>query len=114
MLQYIGEVRSAKLSERKDKNTGKIEYSTQVTLEQVIVDKNGEDEIETKNFFLPHDDLDFLKSIKGKYLLIQMRFLQVKTGTYLFEDEDFDYLVFDKNPHDFSLKRDDPKLKKAS
>ncbi len=113
---YIGKIQVAKQSGRKDKTSGQMVFTTQVTALFETTDKNGETEMSMENISLPMADLDILKSSKGKYIAIPYTTINTPKGTYTFPDDNLMYRILENNPMDESQKpiKTRPQGEKAS
>lgn len=83
---------------RVDKKTGEVFSSIDVTVTFESQDLQGYliKSTETINYdFSMKSKLD---SIKGKYIAIPYRFLNTRTGAYMFPDDNLDFQVFLSNP----------------
>lgn len=102
MLQMIGKLDEVKPTEHKNKNTGKIEYSTQLTIEFVGIDLKGYKAKTVESIQVDEDEFDRFNDLIDKYVLVTFKIIKAKTDTYIFPDSEMPILTFDKNPLDYS------------
>lgn len=101
-LQYIGRIDEVKPTEHKNKNTGKVEYSTQLTVEFAGYDEKGYKVKTVENIQVDEEQYDRFYDLIDKYICITYKIINAKTGTFIFPDPDMPILSFDKNPLDYS------------
>lgn len=94
----IGQVMGAKATTRKDKVTGQVIANTEVIVQYMDHDKNGELILDTDTVQFPADQLQTFKDNIQKFIVIPYIFLAVRSGTYMLVNEDVDYHFFDTNP----------------
>jgi hypothetical protein len=94
----IGQIVGVRPITRKDKSTGEILQSVDVSVQSNLTDNDGYDlpNIETINF--PFSMISKFQAYKGKYVAIAYRFMPTKNGNYLFVDESIAIIPFDSNP----------------
>lgn len=88
----------AKATTRKDKTTGALIANTEVIVQYMDHDKNGELVLDTDTVQFPAEHLPKFKENLQKFIVIPYIFLAVKTGTYILPNEELDYHFFDTNP----------------
>ena len=103
MLQMIGKLDEVKPVEHKNKNTGKIEYSTQLTIEFSAYDAKGYRVKTVENIQVDEDEQDRFDGLIDKFLCVTFKIINAKSGTFIFPDSDMPILDFEKNPLDYSL-----------
>ncbi|PSM52714.1 hypothetical protein CBLAS_0831 [Campylobacter blaseri] len=94
----IGLVDEVRPISRTDKKTGEVLNSIDVTITFEGHDTKGYliKNTETVNFdFFLRAKFD---EVKGKYIGIPYRFLNTRTGAYMFPDDSMDFQVFENNP----------------
>ncbi len=96
--QFIGQIKGAKATSRKDKSTGATISNTEVIIQFEDHDKNGELVLDTNTVQFPIDELQILKDNVNKYICVHYVFLQTPKGSYLFPDENMAYQFYDYNP----------------
>ena len=112
ILQLIGKVDEVKPTEHKNKNTGKVEYATQVTIEFEAYDEKGYKVKTVENIQVEEDEQERFEDLIEKYVCVTFKIINAKTGTFIFPDPDMPILNFDKNPLDYSsFKRPNRNLK---
>ena len=112
LLQNIGQLLGVRPVERKNKNTGKIDMSAEVTVQYEAIDEKGFKRFSTENISLDYDDyFDELSNNIGKYACITYVTITTSNGAMFFPDNDMPVLYFDKNPLDYS--KFDRTVKKA-
>lgn len=94
----IGQVMGAKPVTRKDKATGINQSSTEITVQYIDYDKNGElvMDVDVINY-----DIKFLDEFKqnvGKFIAVPYLYLNLPKGTYLFPDEMMSHHFYTTNP----------------
>lgn len=94
----IGQVMGAKSVVRKDKATGVNQSSTEVTVQFVDYDKNGElvMDVDVVSYDIKH--LDEFKTNVGKFVAIPYLYLNTPKGTYIFPDEMMGHHFYNTNP----------------
>ncbi len=102
ILQLIGKLDEVKPTEHKNKNTGKIEYATQLTVEFSAYDEKGYRVKTVENIQVEEDEQERFDGLIDQYLCITYKIINAKTGTFIFPDPDMPILSFDKNPLDYS------------
>lgn len=94
----IGQIIGVRPVTRKDKTTGEITHSVDVSIQSNLVDNDGYDlpNIETINF--NYSMLSKFQSYKGKFIAVAYKFMPTKNGNYLFVDDSIQLIPFDNNP----------------
>lgn len=110
-LLMIGKLDEVKPTEHKNKNTGKIEYSTQLTIEFTAYDEKGYRVKTVENIQVDEEEFDRFDAQIDNYLCVTFKIITAKTGTFIFPDADMPILTFDKNPLDYSAYKRPPKNK---
>jgi len=95
---FIGLVDEVKPTSRKDKTTGQVTMSAQLTATFQAVDNEGYTCKSTEDIGFPIDLLGGLQQAKGKYIVIPYKTISTKNGTYTFPDDALSFQVLDKNP----------------
>ena len=95
---FIGLVDEVRPMSRKDKTTGQVSMSTQLTATFEVVDSEGYKVKSTEDISFSIDLLGSLQAIKGKYISIPYKTINTKNGTYTFPDDALNFATFDKNP----------------
>jgi hypothetical protein len=100
----IGQIVGVRPITRKDKSTGEVIQSVDVSIQTNLVDNDGYDlpNIETINF--PYSMVAKFQTYKGKFVGIPYRFMPTKNGNYLFVDESISFIPFESNPLDIKKK----------
>jgi len=94
----IGQIKGAKISTRKDKATQQTISNTEVIVQYEDYDKNGDLVLDTDTLQFSVEDLEKFKSNLNKFIVVNYIFLATKTGTYMFQDENMNYHLYDTNP----------------
>jgi hypothetical protein len=102
ILHMFGKLDEVKPVEHKNKNTGKIEYSTQLTVEFIAYDEKGYKVKSVENIQVDEDEFDRFDAHIDKYIMVTHKIINAKSGTFIFPDVDMPILTFDKNPLDYS------------
>lgn len=108
---YIGQIKGAKTTSRKDKVSHVKTYYCEVTVQFEDYDKSGELVLDTQHIQFDINELQGFKDNVNKYISIPYIFLVTKTGSYMFPNDDMPYNVFEQNP---LFKINNPKDKKIS
>lgn len=96
--QFIGQIRGAKVVTRKDKTTQQVIANAEVIIQFEDHDKNGELVLDTNTIQFPADELQIFKDNVGKFICVHHVFLNTKSGSYLFPDDNMQYHFYDTNP----------------
>lgn len=96
--QYIGQIKGAKSTSRKDKTTHKDIYNCEVTVQFEDYDKNGELVLDTQHIQFDMSEIQTFKDNINKFIAIHYIFLNVKSGSYMFPNESMPYSIYDTNP----------------
>lgn len=94
----IGQVMGAKHVSRKDKTTGLNTVTTEVTIQYLDYDINGELVMDIDVVSYPSKSLDEFKANVNKFVAIPYLYLNIPKGTYLFPDEMMSYHFYNTNP----------------
>ncbi|MFK5882369.1 MAG: hypothetical protein QM482_09165 [Sulfurospirillum sp.] len=95
---FIGKVDEVRPISRKDKTTGQVNMSSQLTATFETIDNDNYTVKSTENISFPIDLLGALQQTKGKYIVVPYMTISAKSGTYTFPDDNLSFQVFDKNP----------------
>ena len=101
---FIGKVDEVRPVSRKDKTTGQVSMSAQLTATFESRDNEGYKVKSTENISFPIDLLSGLQQAKDKYIVIPYTTINTKNGTYTFPDDNLEFQVFDKNPLEINKK----------
>lgn len=107
----IGQVMGAKPVSRKDKTTGLNQVTTEVTVQYLDYDINGELVMDIDVVSYPAKSLEEFKANVTKFVAIPYLYLNTPKGTYLFPDEMMSYHFYDTNP---LIQKQESKTKIAS
>jgi hypothetical protein len=94
----IGQIMGAKIVTRKDKATQVNQSSTEVTVQFIDYDKNGELVMDVDVITYDAKQLDDFKSNVGKFIAVPYLYLNIPKGTYLFPDEMMTPHFYTTNP----------------
>ena len=104
LLHMIGQLLGARPVERKNKQTGKIDYSVEATVQFTAVDEQGYKRFSTENISLDYDEyFDKLADNEGKFVCVTYVTVTTANGAMFFPDADMPVLFFDKSPLDYTL-----------
>ena len=95
---FVGEVDEVRPVSRKDKTTGVLVMSTQLTATFEVIDADGYKVKSTEDITFPIDLLGKLQAVKGKFIAIPYKTISTKNGTFTFPDDNLNFSIFDKNP----------------
>lgn len=95
LIGFVDEVRPVV---RNDKKTGEIFRSVDFTLTFESHDYEGYLVKSTESIQMPYENLEKLKTYKGKYVAVPYRFINTKNGAYMFPDENLSVELFETNP----------------
>ena len=95
---FVGQVDEVRPVSRKDKTTGQVNMSAQLTATFEVTDSENYLVKSTEDISFPIDLLASLQAVKGKYIAIPYKTINTKNGTYTFPDEALNFATFDKNP----------------
>lgn len=101
-LQMIGRLLEVKPTEHKNKNTGKIEYSTLLEIQFSGIDEKGYKCNTIENVTVDEDEQEKFDALIDSFICVTYRVINAKTGTFVFPDTDMPILTFEKNPLDYS------------
>ncbi len=94
----IGQIKGAKSVSRKNKTTGSIDNSVDVIIQYEDYDKDGDLILDTDTISFDISELEILKSSINKFIVIPFIYMVVKSGTYMFRNENMNYNIFDTYP----------------
>lgn len=100
---FIGLVDEVRPVQRKNKETGVVTMSLQLTATFETRNKEGYLIKSTQDIQMDMSDMNSLVLAKGKYILIAYMTISGKNGTFTFPDDGMSFQVFDKNP--FEIKK---------
>lgn len=100
---FIGQVDEVRPMQRKNKDTGVVTMSLQLTATFEARDKDGYLIKSTQDIQMDMSDMNALNQAKGKFILIPYMTISSKNGTYTFPNDSMGFQVFDKNP--FEIKK---------
>lgn len=100
---FVGQVDEVRPVSRKDKTSGQVNMSSQLTATFEVTDSEGYLVKSTEDISFPIDLLAKLQAVKGKHIAIPYKTINTKNGTYTFPDENLNFSTFDKNP--FEVKK---------
>ena len=104
----IGQLLEVKPIEIEDRKTGKIKYSTDITIMFDGVDEEGFRKVSVETVNVDEDYYDDLKDKISKYVAIAYTAKTDQWGTKFYPDRTMPVLELDKNPLDYSkFKRTD-------
>lgn len=95
---FIGQVDEVRPVQRKNKETGVITMSLQLTATFETRDKEGYLVKSTQDIQMDMQDMTALSQAKGKYILIPYMTINTKGGTYTFPNDAMGFQIYDKNP----------------
>ena len=95
---FVGKVDEVRPISRKDKTSGQLTMSTQLTATFEVTDNDGYLVKSTEDISFSIDLLGGLQAVKGKFIAIPYKTINTKNGTYTFPDDNLNFLTFDKNP----------------
>ncbi|MDY0194395.1 MAG: hypothetical protein RBR93_12875 [Aliarcobacter butzleri] len=95
---FIGILEEVRPVNRKNKDTGVVTSSLEVTVTFDTKDKQGYLVKGTEQIQMDMSDFQILTSAKGKYLVIPYQTINTKNGTYTFPNDSLGFQIFDKNP----------------
>lgn len=100
---FLGLVDEVRPVPRKNKDTGVVTMSLQLTATFETKDKEGYLVKSTQDIQMDMQDITSLTAAKGKYILIPYMTINAKGMTYTFPNDAMGYQIFDKNP--FEIKK---------
>lgn len=100
---FIGLVDEVRPVQRKNKETGVVTMSLQLTATFETRDKDGYLVKSTQDIQMDINDMKALNEAKGKYIVIPYMTISSKGGTFTFPNDSMGFQVFDKNP--FEIKK---------
>ncbi len=95
---FIGMVDEVRPVQRKNKETGVVTMSLQLTATHESRDKDGYLIKSTQDIQMDMADMQSLTLAKGKYIVIPYLTINTKAGTYMFPNDSLGFQVYDKNP----------------
>ena len=100
---FVGQVDEVRPISRKDKTSGVVAMSTQLTATFEVIDTEGYKVKSTEDITFPIDLLGSLQAVKGKFIAIPYKTINTKNGTYTFPDDNLNFSTFERNP--FEVKK---------
>ena len=97
---FVGKVDEVRPISRKDKTSGQVTMSTQLTATFEVTDSDGYLVKSTEDISFSIDLLGGLQAVKGKFIAIPYKTISTKNGTYTFPDDNLNFSTFDRNPLD--------------
>lgn len=95
---FIGLVDEVRPMQRKNKETGVVSMSLELTATFESRDKDGYLVKATQQIQMDMADMATLSNAKGKFILIPYMTINTKGGTYTFPNDAMGFQIFDKNP----------------
>lgn len=95
LIGFCDEVRPLS---RVDKKTGEVINSIDVTITFESKDQHGYLIKSTETISFDHTLKSKFDFVKGQYIAIPYRFINTRTGAYMFPDDSLDFQVFKENP----------------
>ena len=97
-LFFIGEIISADMTQRTDKNSGEITQYVSVNVMMRMVTKDGKPKVYAEDIMLPVSYHDLIDKNVGKYIVIPYNYIQTKDKAFLFVDDKYLPIIVESNP----------------
>lgn len=101
-LQLIGQLMEVRPVEQENKNTGKVNYSTEIQIMFTGIDEKGYKKLTVEAINLDEDYQSQLEDKIGSFVCVSYNVMHTGKGTYVYPDKSMPVLELDKNPLDYS------------
>jgi hypothetical protein len=95
---FVGQVKSAKSTSRKDKATGQTSVMAEINILYTDHDKNDQVVMDLQTIQVDIALLDKFKSNLEKYCIVTYTYISSSKGTFIFPDDDMNVRFYEKNP----------------